>query len=529
MNALMTLLGFLLRLVIFLLTGEWVRLSSEKTDGEPTAAPRPKEAPRPAPTGTFTPKTAPSPRKGRAPRSASTRVNEALAAADKQLAEADQLVPRLEAAVSGASLVGLLEAGVGPLRRTLVLAKRGQAAALVSLPERVDEAARTTALLRLAAEQRRDPVLAGMLADVDACIDALAQPIYDNANGEGMVVMRRRSLALVDVDGERLEAAFARTPIAPVVVPRELGDAPERWVMLGRVVGRRMLLDVPGWAGEHYEDLGLPPALMLPPSHAGYDPETASAAFGVWLPELFADAFAAFCLGPAYVAWLVDTLARKGEPMQLLIGYSRGRFLHGLPPSELRVQTGLAVLTRLGLHAEERKLRARFDGLSGPKESLYLPFDDGAAARIPLSFMLARLSELLERMLDDPHAALGDDTWLDVPGFGYLHAEHSTAESAAKRLAAGQPVHATPRIVIAAAQLAVQANAKARGLVAQTLRRSIRGAGTLETVPDVYQKLAPAQSGREGARRETVGAVLRDKRALREAFVLGTAFAPRRR
>jgi hypothetical protein len=225
----------------------------------------------------------------------------------------------------------------------------------------------------------------------------------------------------------------------------------------------------------------------------------------------------------------MDTLVRKGEPMQLLIGYSRGRFLHGLPPSELRVQTGLAVLTRLGLHADERRLRARFDGLAGPRESLYLPFDDGAAARIPLSFMLARLSELLERMLDDPHAALGDDTWLDVPGFGYLHAEHSAAESAAKRRALGQPVHTTPRIAIAAARLAVQANARARGLVAQALRRSIRGAGTSETVPDVYQKLAASQPERASARRETLGAVLRNKRALREAFVLGTAFSPRRR
>jgi len=296
-------------------------------------------------------------------------------------------------------------------------------------------------------------------------------------------------------------------------------------VFLGRQVGRTLFDVVPGWSAEVYAAHRLPPSLFMPPGHGVYDADTARAAIGVWLPEVFADVVATYMLGPGYAAALGAGLAKPRQPIETCLARGQGRWLAPSAPSVLRIHAVLRVLSQLGQHDWERVLRGRWEASHGNSESLYLPLADGRLMAIPLDFMRGELDAVLDWLLEEPQVALGGQTWLDVPGFAYLHGEHAQVESAVASLARGEAVDLSPRLVLAAAALASDGNAGSRSLIAGALAGSIRGADTLEAAPNAFT--LPGAMGAPGAR--SLGAALRDPHAVREALLLGSMLTPVRR
>ena len=368
--------------------------------------------------------------------------------------------------------------------------------------------------------QRATPATARVLADVDTAVAALADPIITHAASQGIELTPTRFLSLIEAPPAQPNESAATGSLVPVIVGSNFADAPERWVLLARQVGRRMFEAVPGWAAETYRAHRLPPSLFLPPGHAAYDADTARAALGVWLPDLFADAYATHMLGPAYASVLGASLARAKQPMDALIARAQGRFLAPLPPAFVRMHVVTAVLQRLGLHDWNRKVRLRWELAHGTPDALYLPLSDGRLMAIPLSFMLGELDQVLVTLLDEPQVALAQETWLDIPGFAYLHAEHAQAERVAEAFARGEAVDAPARVLIAAAALALDEGARNRSWVAKALSRSIRGAGTLEAAPNAYD-VASARHGHP-----SLASAFRDRALVREALVIGAVFAP---
>jgi hypothetical protein len=279
---------------------------------------------------------------------------------------------------------------------------------------------------------------------------------------------------------------------------------------------------VPGWASALYRANRLPPTLFVPPGNAAYDADTARAALGVWLPELFADAYATYTLGPGYASVLATSLARPKQAMETQVARAQGRWLAAAPPAIVRMHVVYAVLSRLGLHPWEQSLRARWEAAHGAPESLYLPLSDGRLMAIPLAFMLAELDQVLVTLLDEPQVSLSQATWLDVPGLAYMHAEHARAQRVAEAFLRGESVHAEPRILLAAAALALEGSLRARPAVAAALARSIRGTEALEAAPSAYDIVATT----EPQSQPTLAAAFRDRALVRDALVIGAALTP---
>ncbi len=377
----------------------------------------------------------------------------------------------------------------------------------------------------IARTQRSDPKLSRMLADVDAVLAALAEPIVVHAASQGIALPELRFSAVANVSADRAKEATQGSTLIPVSVSERFADTPEHWVFLGRHVGRALFEALPGWASEIYRAHRLPPTLFVPPGHGAYDADTARAALGVWLPELFADAFATHSLGPGYASALATSLARPMQPMDTLVARTQGRFLSTVPPAAIRMHVAFAALQRLGLHEWQQRLRTRWELAHGASESLYLPLSDGRLMAVPLAYMLGELDPILVTLLDEPQVALGQETWLDVPGFAYLHAEHAQAQRVADAFLRSEAVDAPPRVLIAGAALAMDTNDAARAKVTAALARSIRGAGTLDAAPNAFD----GSLSKPGGAHPTLAAALRDQGLVRDALVIGAAFVPLKR
>jgi len=359
-----------------------------------------------------------------------------------------------------------------------------------------------------------------VLADVETCLQALAQPVVDHLEASSIPLAPLAFVAVGDDSAPADEADGAEQ--IRVRVGSNFGEHPERWVFLGRQVGRTLFDAVPGWSAELYARHRLPPSLFLPPGHGAYDADTARAALGVWLPELFADVYAAYVLGPAYAVALASSLARPKQPMEICMARGQGRWLSPVVPSVVRMHAVLAVLTQLGQHDWERIVRERWEAAHGAPESLYLPLADGRLMAIPLEFTLGELDPVLAFILEEPQAALAGETWLDVPGLAYLHGAHAQVVTATRSLARGEALDVPAGIAIAAAVFALDSSPGARQLVASALAGSIRGADTLDAAPNAFSLTRARPVHASGG----LGAAFRDPHAVREALELGAALAP---
>ncbi len=365
---------------------------------------------------------------------------------------------------------------------------------------------------------------AAALADVGTCLASLAEPILQHARAHGLGLPALQFVAGADREAEQGCEPVPEEPRVIIDVEPGIADTPERWVLLARQVGRGLFDRWPGWSTELYTAHQLSSSLFLPPGHGVYDANTARQAVGVWLPELFADVFGAYVLGPGYVSSLCATLSRPQQPIQTLLAGATGRFMSAVPPAHVRVYVTLATLTRLGFHEWERTLSARWDAAHGVADVLYLPLSDGRLMSVPLAFMLAEVDDVLTTLLDEPQAALGDVAWLTVPGLAYLHGEHAEAETAAAALARGEAIDLSTRCLVAGAALALDTQPSRRAVVAKALVRSIRGAGTLEAAPNAYNRVAAAHH--VGAA-PSLATAFRDPRSVREALIVASAIARR--
>lgn len=379
-------------------------------------------------------------------------------------------------------------------------------------------------LAQVARAQRSAQPLARTLADADTVLTSMAEPLLTHAEAQGMGLPPLTFVSLSDTRAAGPVDAPDGSRTVYLSIDGNFADMPERWVFLARHVGRGFFDAWPEYVAELRRAHRLAPSLFLPPEPGGYDAETVRAALGVWFAELFVDVFATYVLGPAYTVQLMRSLGRPKQPMDTVLARGAGRFLAPMPPSALRVHASLFVLTELGYHDWQETLHTRWQSTHPDQEALYLPLSDGRLVGVPLSYLQAELDVVFNSMLTDPPAVLGHETWLDVPGFAFLHAEQSQAEALASQLSRGEPADAPARVLVTAAALALAEDLRARPVVATALLRSLRGQGTLEAAPNAYDAQAPA-----APHVASLATAFRDRKAVREALVLGAALAPLKR
>jgi hypothetical protein len=495
-------LWFLLRLVIYLVTGHWVGgPPNQATPSVPQAAPQ--AAPRP-------PLRPPSETPRVAPEAEKKRLSRWVEAARARLPE---LYARARLVPAGAPVLAALEQAIAPeleRLRARLTARDMSPDPFSEITQALDDA---LGAAEASLEARRDVATAGMLADTEAIAIDLLEPLQEHLYRRE-TRGRRQLLALPHTDMARTQRIAAHTRL---VVMRGHGNEPERIASEARVLARLFVDDQPALVDDLRAKYQLPPRIAVPPAQGFYAPEQIVAAPGVWLPELWADVLATFTLGPAYAVFVAAALARPQAPLEARVAYLHGRFLSVRLPSLVRMHVIARALTELGFTSLADTLWKQFVAVHG-EETLYFPRQDGSVVAVPTSFVLGELEPVLVAMLEEPHRALLDHALIDVPGFAYLHGEDGEARTAAQKLANGSSVAFAPRIVAAAALLAVQARPDRRADIVDALARSVRGAGTLEP-------LAAAPGKRPGALPRDLKAMAHDRAELRAALTVGAIFA----
>jgi hypothetical protein len=495
------LVWFLLRLVIFGLTGEWVGKNPFASDeAEPSSTPAPKAAPA---------------AKGKRPSS------QEAARLSAWVVSAEQRVNELRRQMRAAQGAGVIEQAIArdiaPMLNELKAAISSGAP-----PKRTVERiqALDDALNVLGASvQARAEKRAASLADSEAIAAALLEPMLEHAENEGLSLKKRTFLALPQRDPARAQRVFAHTSL--LFVNDAMGDA-NRLGTLTRSVARSLVDDLPELTSELSSEYGLPPGQLV--ATGGYDPDSARGALGPWLPELFTDVFATFMLGPPYVRLLSAWLSKPKSPLETRLAYAQGRFLSADPPAALRMFAATRALEVLGFTQHAETIAHTFEAAHGTLDALYYPLGESRVQGIPAEFVLDELGQVLDALCTEPRDALGDVTLLDVPGFAFLHGEEARASDAAASLLRGEASRHAVRECASGALAAALARPDLNDSVFAALARSVRGAGTLQAIGTRAPAILPASPALAPS---TLRAAFRDRRELRAAMMLSAALGRR--
>jgi hypothetical protein len=494
LSLLLRIIWLLLRVVILLLTGEWVR----GKPGDPANQ---------------------LPVSGVPAANARTLVlsdddRKKLAGwVEQMMARALSLRAQARDVIGGRTLLAALDKVINP---QLELARKALAQpAHVGWTERVTALDAALSALLASAEARRDREVARRLCDVEAmAVDAFA-PLYVHLRAKNVSMAERVLFALPTLDAQSERRIVGQLLLLP------LPGAESAIVPAMRRVAERVVEEVPGWVSGALSSRGLPRALPLPSVQVGYDVASARSAVGVWYATLAVDVLATLALGPGFASTLAAELTRGQNAQAAVSARSQGRFLSATPPVALRILALTRALSALGLHAAAERLWSAYTAQLGEPSVLLLPFVEASAVQVPLSFLQAELDPLLDSLCRESQSALADEALIDVPGFAYLHAEDTQAKAAAARFLNAESSTASARICAAAALLALSERPDRAAQIGLALGRSVRGQGTLEAVTNVAPKTEqPALTLRK---------MLNNPRELCTAFALGTALQRRPR
>jgi hypothetical protein len=166
-----------------------------------------------------------------------------------------------------------------------------------------------------------------------------------------------------------------------------------------------------------------------------------------------------------------------------------------------------AVLDEMGHHALANSEWARWDAAHEHPEAIFLPGITGAYTALPAEALLADVVRVVQTLLRTQYTALASMPLMSVPGLSFGRDLEERAAAVATGLLEGRATTEDPRVVVAAAVAALEAEPEKAFGLPELVRRSILGIGTTErpspkatAVPRTEASGGPAADRRPAAR-----------------------------
>ncbi len=300
--------------------------------------------------------------------------------------------------------------------------------------------------------QRTDPGRSGLLTDVDMAAMACYQPLLDFQRRRNIPLATRRTVAFFGETPGSMAPLFARTSVAPVEVSMRLQHDVIGWPLIGREIGRDIVLSTVGLWGELRDAAGFPqPGAQI---NAGFvTQDDVQGALGAWLLELAADGIGTLVMGPSYLAALTVLLRVPDKPFRTrVVGLSDGR-VSSIPPAELRVQLAAKVLDRIGYSEAASRMLAAWEEVHGGDIEFYFPTGNGRYAAVPENYYVDPTHDLARTICSQQVPSLAGMHLVDVPGFHFSLGMNKNAEAALAMMRSGRTPSGDPRALVAAAGL----------------------------------------------------------------------------
>jgi hypothetical protein len=354
------------------------------------------------------------------------------------------------------------------------------------------------------------------LYELDRIAQAVHRPFAEYARAEGITLWGHAPLA-VHFDARReLYASGLTSELLFLPVPKGAGAHLSQYTASLQALGRRWFFAFPELGAQLRDELGLSDRVRLVDPRTGFDERYAYAAFGPWLPALFAEIMLSLRLGNAYVTALRDQVVAAGPAAAH--ARAHGEYLSAEPPLLLRWHAALFTLEHLGRRDDAKRHRAVLAQALPDTAQILLPLADGRRIALPTPFMLGFTEELAQAVLDARIDALGGVPLGEWPGLAQPLEDAREHERLSHELSRRVPRNAGAAELLSAAWLAAEHSGDSSMALAR-LRQALS--------PRVETAARPAAAPSVRKPR-SLHAAVRDPRTLRRAIELGAAFSPPR-
>jgi hypothetical protein len=488
----------------------WIKRLQGARAEEVEAAPPPEPPPAPPP-----PKPKPAPPR-EAVRPAPPRPAQAPWPALIERAETLRAAFLLERSLRGLEPI-LVSEVIDPLH---AVSARGRATdAATQVERRAAGAVLTLQALEQVARERNTPGEAASLFELDRIAQAAQRPLSEYARAEDLTLLGHTPLA---VHFEAQPQHYARglsSQLLFLPVASGAGAALDDYTKALQALGRRWFSAFPTLGEELRDALGLSDRTRLVDPRHGFDERSAFAAFGPWLPALFAEVALSLRLGNAYVTALRHQVVASGAAATR--ARAQGEYLSSEPPPLVRMHAALFALEALGRRDEAKRHRAALDEALPDATQISIPLADGRFIALPAAFMLGLTEQLSQAVLEAPLDALGAVPLGEWPGLSQTLEEAREQITLSRELMQGSARNADAAQLLSAAWLAVEQHEEPAVLA------RLRSALSPRTEPAKHRAAAaPTVPGEHRPR--SLHAALHDPRTLRNAVLIGAAFSPPR-
>lgn len=351
-----------------------------------------------------------------------------------------------------------------------------------NLPRHVDATTRwiTELRRRLGALQRvsaarSDRATASLLDDADAIARAFFAPIAEFAEAHGVDIPQQRPLTVpVHAGVETWTTALPNRPI--IGVPRDFGDDLFWWTAVPHEIAHVVWERVPGLADEFYRALGLTGTTRVLDPSREHIMDLSHRLVRAWAPELFADWLTVLMAGPAAVHGMLHVFSTPGARRRLLsVAVAQDGDYDPHPPSHLRVLVACRLLGRMGFTSEAAEMERRWRREHRDPGPLVVPLAAGQRVQYGADELAEYVAAFASVFYEHQFDSLAGRSFESINGLEMSPGLWAKARRNAARLAAGEPFHDDPRIVVAAAIEARYRHPETSRTIRDAVREAIVG------------------------------------------------------
>ena len=418
----------------------------------------------------------------------------------------------------------LLRSIAGPARSVLSSLRNNSAGAIPQAERAVEALAFLLRVTSELAAQRRNPEKLLLLGDADALAEACYRPLVEHARGNGIRLLSSRAATFLGEKELAIFTSFIPTGLAPIMLPSAWATEIGWWPALAHEIGHDFHASVVGLDAELHFRSGLPHGGQLPAAEALVGPADVRAAYGAWLPELFADLFGTLMLGAAYVTTMVWAFADSKNIPRVLAALPKDpnawQTYDEHPPAHLRVVLACRQLATMGFPGEARVLEDEWRHRHGMPDALLLPTRDKAVLHVAEEPYVAFGAALTAYIYQTGFETLAGFSLRSMPGLDLGPREHQAAVEVRDVFLDGRTASTSdPRCLIAGAVLAWKDRPALSARVLRAARATIPAVG----VSREQLRLRVARDAESAGGATTP---VNDAALWRHAFLLGEALAP---
>jgi hypothetical protein len=187
-----------------------------------------------------------------------------------------------------------------------------------------------------------------------------------------------------------------------------------------------------------------------------------------------------------------------------------------LPPLHVRIFVACRVLQYLDMEDEARRRFKEWSDKIGVGQAFTIKGTDGRVGALPVSHLLGAVSAVVDYLIKKPLGPLGGFALPAIPSLSLSISQLDKMREVSRRFLEGEPADVSGRMILGAAQLAVEKSNALTQAVAKAALRSLGGEG--DSIEAGLAQTVEAKSFQ---------AHVRSPRLVMRAVVTAAAIAPR--